>query len=184
MERRYFWGRQAENAIRGLMDAGEPERIVDHMCYHDDFWGVFKTVKSYTGFGPWMGFKVADMAERVLEIPVDFSTCTLGIYKDPRAGAAFILTGDRYQEITDDQLADVCYDIERHFCVNYDAPPAYDRPVNIQEVETILCKYKAHCYGAYPLGNDIVHVREGMKDWGDLAEELAQYLPKWEDTHG
>jgi hypothetical protein len=59
------------------------------------------------------------------------------------------------------------------------APPFQDRPINIQEVETVLCKYKAHCYGFYPYGNDTVHVAKALDGWGDLAQSMLSVLKKF-----
>jgi len=176
MERRYFYGLLAERTMHYLQDSGSPEAIVDDMCDHRWFQSVYNRVVSYSGFGPWMGWKVADMAERVLRYPVDFSDSELGIYKDPVQGAAFIDFGDKHYPISLDEL---------HACVNrmkdefqqFDAPPQADRPVNEQEIETILCKYKAHCYGFYPVANDTVHVIKALEGWGDLAEHILDYVP-------
>lgn len=176
MERRHFWGKIAKSTIQGLQDAGAPERIVEHMCDHTDFQACYDAVVSYWGFGPWMGWKVADMAERVLCYPVDFSNSDMGIYKDPVQGAAFIDFGDKYYPISMDEL---------HACVDrmvgefsaWAAPPWNDRLVNEQEIETILCKYKAHCYGFYPLNNDTYHVKQHLVGWGDLAQQLAVTVP-------
>ena len=57
------------------------------------------------------------------------------------------------------------------------APPFYDRPVNIQEVETVLCKFKAHYKHHYPMGNDSYHIRQALVGWGDLAQELSRWVP-------
>lgn len=180
MERRYFYGQQAANLLNGLEDYGDPEKVVDVMTCHTDFMSVFTNVKSFTGFGPWMGWKIADMAERVLCYDVDFSNSEIGIYKDPVMGAAFILTGDKNYDISADELASVVSDMDSQLSY-LKAPPYYDRPVNIQEIETVLCKYKAHCYGFYPLGNDTHHIHKGFEkqEWGDLAEELHGHLRKY-----
>lgn len=42
------------------------------------------------------------------------------------------------------------------------APPRYERPVNAQEAETILCKWKSHMGGHYRLGEDVVACRQGL----------------------
>ena len=184
MERRYFWGKQANNAIQFLEQSGTPEHIVDDMCNHTDFWDVYNAVCAYTGFGPWMGWKIADMAETVLRYDVDFSTATLGIYKDPVAGAAVIRFKDRYHPITDNELGEVVDDIITTF-KDVLAPPNLNRPVNIQEAETILCKYKAHVYGSYPLNNDTIHLHKAMREFKtDLGDHLAIFIPYVEESHG
>jgi hypothetical protein len=182
MERRYFWGKQAENTIAGLQAWGEPEAIVDYMTIHKTFQDASDAVQEFTGFGPWLGWKIVDCAERILAIPVDFSESTLGIYKDPVQGAAFVRFGDWRHPITEDELDE---EVERQVVEFRDllAPPFYDRPINIQEVETNLCKFKAHYKHAYPMGNDTFHVREGLIGWGDLAQELLRWCPKVKPGH-
>lgn len=180
MERRYFYGKQAEKCIQGLQDTGQPEAIVDHMTIHKDFQSAAKAVQSYRGFGPWMAWKVTDMAERVLRIPVDFSNSTLGIYKDPVMGAAWIKFGDKHHPITEQELDNVVLQLEKDFSGHL-APPHRDRPVNIQEVETVLCKYKAHCFGHYPLGKDTEDIAHGLRQYrSDLGDELLKFMVKEE----
>ncbi|GAG24444.1 unnamed protein product, partial [marine sediment metagenome] len=104
MERRYFYGDSAANLLNGLEEYGSPEKIADVMTCHTDFLDIFNNVKSFTGFGPWMGWKIADMAERVLCYNVDFSDSELGIYKDPVQGAAFIVYGDKHHDMPLDEL--------------------------------------------------------------------------------
>jgi len=45
----------------------------------------------------------------------------------------------------------------------YKAPPWFDRPLNIQEAETILCKYKSHTHGHYPVGKDVAAVKKALE---------------------
>lgn len=182
MERRYFWGKTAVGAIEYLQAWGEPEAIVDRMTIHTTFRGATEAIQSFNGFGPWMGWKVADMAERVLHIPVDFSESTLGIYKDPVQGAALVRFGDWKHPITEDELAEEVERQVREFA-GLMAPPYYDRPPNIQEVETNLCKFKAHWKGFYPMGNDTYHLRHSLVGWGDLAGELLRWVPLIKPGH-
>jgi len=58
----------------------------------------------------------------------------------------------------------------------YKAPPYQDRSINIQELETVVCKYKSHCNGHYPLGLDTVDIYHGLDGWGDAAQELKALL--------
>lgn len=182
MERRYFWGNSAAKCVQYLEDYGAPETVVDDMTDHETFAQVSKAVTSFYNFGPWMGWKVADMAERVLLYPVDFSDATLGIYRDPVQGAAMVLQGDWREPITDGQLQGVVNAQIREFS-DLLAPPYYDRPINVQEVETNLCKFKAHYKHHYPMGNDTYHVREALDGWGDLAQELLRWTPEIKPGH-
>ena len=57
----------------------------------------------------------------------------------------------------------------------------YERPVGLQEVETILCKWKSHMNGHYPLNNDIMEIRHGLKDWlpvSALARAFYDAMPE------
>jgi len=176
MERRYFWGDLALDTIRGLHDNfSSPEAAVEYMTNHKDFQSLSKAVQSCYGFGPWIAWKVGDMAERVLCHPVSFSDSTLGIYRDPVQGAAWIKFGDKRHAITEDELGEVVEMMENEFSGHL-APPYQDRPINIQEVETVLCKYKAHCFGHYPYGNDSIHVAKALDGWGDLAQHMKKTL--------
>jgi hypothetical protein len=176
-ERRHFRGKSAAKAVRYMKSLKiTPEEIVDDMCAHWHFSDVSKRVQTYYLFGPWIAWKIGDMAERILNYPISFKDTTLGIYKDPVQGAALIKYGDEDAPMDEGDLQEVCNRIEYHFR-NQLAPPFYDRDVNIQEVETILCKYKAHCFGHYPLGKDTREVTHGLSGWGDLAENLVQFMP-------
>jgi len=174
-ERRHFRGRTSANGIDCLHKFGSPEKVVEYMLEPCTFSGITERVKEFSGFGPWIAFKIADMAHSVFGLDVDYSDCTLGIYKDPRQGAALILHGDWRAPITDKELQRVVNKLQRQF-KNYLAPPFYKRPVGVMEVETILCKYKSHYKGRYPLFKDSREIYEALEGWGDLAEELRCHV--------
>jgi len=175
-ERRHFRGSAADKAIRYMIDFGSPEQVVDHMTAGNDFATVAAHAQEFPMFGPWISWKIADMAESVMQRVVDFSGAELGIYRDPVQGAALVKFGDKHYPITLEELHEVVNQLTNDFsdCL---APPRYDRIINIQEVETILCKYKAHVYWRYYAGMDIDEVAEGLHGWGDLAQELSLHLP-------
>ena len=202
-ERRHFRGKQA------VMAMAELEAKYGKLRYFEDvlarfvgaggeqpmsFQTVSKSVKAHRGFGDWIAFKVADMSERVLGYPVNFSDCALGIYKDPRQGAAVgYLAMDRAvytgpvdvkhhpwdYPITDDELkATVDYYVDLWRRKRAKALPDRSRLVNVQEIETIFCKYKSHLKGHYPVGKDTREIRHGLTGWGDLAATLQKGLPR------
>lgn len=166
------------------------------------FAGVSRAVQSHAGFGPWMAFKIADMAERVLGYTVDFSDCALSMYRDPTQGAALA----HYLRVirpANERLGDarspepfagqewrwpatpeiVREEVEHQLKTfrKYKAPPLGDRRVNIQEVETILCKWKSHYKGHYAVGKDTAEIGQGLMGWGDLSEQLSQNLNETRD---
>lgn len=183
-ERRHFRGQQAISAVQELRDKyPHPEKAVEEWCDHATYAAVAHAVQQNRGFGQWIAWKVADMAERVLPYSPDFSDADLGIYKDPRQGAALARFGDWKHPITDAELSETV----NALCVQFrakkrKAPPTNDRLVNVQEIETILCKYKSYVKGHYYVGKDIEEVGHGLEGWGDLAETLREALPSFGKT--
>lgn len=172
-ERRHFRGQQSAAAIRELADLNtSPENIVTDMAIHDTFRDVERKLKNYRGFGPWMTFKVADMAERVIGHPVSFEDCELDMYREPVRGAALIEHGDPDADV---DLKAVVKKLMKEFG-KYEAPPFHDRTVGLQEIETILCKYKSHHNGHYPLMNDIHEVGHSLRS-ASIAQPKQHRLP-------
>jgi hypothetical protein len=175
-ERRHLRGNNFKNCMTNLMlYHAKPETLVDCMTYGKNFQSIAVEVQKFCGFGPWISWKIADMTERVLCKPVDFSNAELGVYRDPVKGAALIKFGDQKHAITTDELYNVVKQLLKDF-KGYMAPPYQDRPLNIQEIETILCKYKSYVNGHYPLGNDTMDIYHGLQGWGDLAQQLSVSL--------
>ena len=173
-ERRHFRGRSSVTAIDWLASRfSEPADAVLSVV-GPTFGEVSRKVRQWPQFGPWIAFKVADMLERVLDVKVDFGDCALSIYREPVAGAELVarelaLPFKRADVVAAWLLNELDHPL---------APPRYDRPVNIQEAETILCKYKAHRAGRYPVGKDTREIRHGLRNAGILASELIQFLPE------
>lgn len=201
-ERRHFRGAQAVNAVfelakrypKGAEQALEGFFGGEPITYAS----VAAATQSHRGFGPWIAFKVADMSERVFGHKTDFSSCHLGIYKDPRQGAALArsqwglgltveetIAGKFWNEpITDDHLKEtVNYYVALWRKKKAKAPPHRDRLVNVQEIETIFCKYKSYLKGHYHVGKDIHEIREALSDTqlyvqdSGLANELFKAMP-------
>lgn len=161
----------AEQAVEGFI--GAPQGYACHT-----YKSVAAAVQKHRGFGEWIAFKIADMSERVLGYDTDFSDCHLGIYKDPRQGAALSRFGRWDHPITDEEVKDEFATIVKAL-KSFKAPPSYDRPVNIQEAETVACKAKSHAKGRYPLGKDTLEIRHGLAAWGgDVAKLLLMHMPK------
>jgi hypothetical protein len=178
-ERRHFRGEKAESAIRWFrgMYAG-PELAVDFASAGRTFQTVSASVKLWPQFGPWIAFKVADMLERVLGVPVDFSDCDLlSFYEEPRKAAEILVKRPGAGFRTDAQPQAAVDHLLRRFYF-HKAPPSNNRPLNIQEVETILCKWKSHLNGHYPVGKDTREIRHALDGWGPLAERLKGCLPQ------
>ena len=182
-ERRHFYGESAKQSILFLQSQfnGYAERIVDDMTYHSTVHEIVEAVKRYRGFGVWMGWKIADMSERVLGYDVDFSDPVPVMYGDVIKGMALMYYGDKNHDIGVEERNLVVNALNKDFS-HWTAPPWYDRQFNAQEGETVLCKYKAYFYGEYYIGKDIAEVSHGLsfaaKQGCDLAGHLLACMPE------
>ena len=127
-------------------------------------------------FGPWIAFKICDMLDRLGLQPVTFS---LGdaMYDSPTK-AAIVLFTQRTGETMSDQGAMVRWSVDLllHEFENFMAPPRQERPIGYQEIETILCKWKSHLSGHYPLYNDIREIHEGVLPWTPYSATARAFL--------
>jgi hypothetical protein len=199
-ERRHYRGAQAVSSMASLISLypkGATQAVEGFMGMGPRYTysNVSRHVMRHRGFGEWIAFKIADMSERVLGYDTDFSDCHLGIYKDPRQGAAVALyewkcaTDERTpfelqpwgKAISDSDLESTVKHYVKVF-KRFTAPGGKPRPVNVQEVETIFCKYKSHLKGHYPMGKDTREIGHGLDGWGDLALQLKAGLPTVQGT--
>jgi hypothetical protein len=170
LQRRY--GDMPEDMVSFIVSGGTPltMRIVSERA------------QQHRGFGPWIGFKIADMIDRVLGVGVDFDQAAVFMFKDPERAAMMLweqreaikypATAKPKREAILNAVAGY---LINHF-KDHTAPPLSDRPINIQEVETILCKWKSHMNGHYPLYNDIHEINTGLKPWVDKCVAARNFL--------
>jgi hypothetical protein len=149
----------------------------------------FRTVSAraqeHRGFGPWIAWKIADMLERVMGVPVDFSDADIFMYKDPEK-AAMMLFEQRYPlpsgaRVKKRVVLPKVLDYLLGEFSGFRAPPLSDRAVNIQEVETVLCKWKSHMNGHYGLFTDIREINNGLQPWVsscEAARAFYSHMPK------
>jgi hypothetical protein len=173
-ERRHFRGKNGMNAISFLKARfPNPEDAVtklQSLC-PATFPVVCAEVLSWNGFGPWMAFKICDMVERLLKSKIDFGSAKLELYDHP-AKAALMIAPNRNPSETARALA---AKLNADYCLK--APPDFSRPLNVQESETILCKYKAHLNGHYTIGKDSVDLKKSLVGWGNTAQRLVEFVP-------
>jgi hypothetical protein len=178
-ERRHFRGEKCVNAIDWFRGWElRPEAWVDSLYEnipnptHKD---IISRVTKWIQFGPWIGFKVADMLERCLGVPVTFSDEITLIYKEPRKALDILATSDEspYQHW---EVKNIYYELQERFSY-LQAPPALDRPCSHQELETVLCKWKSHINGHYPMGKDSLELFEALEGWGSTANKLQTFVP-------
>jgi hypothetical protein len=162
--------------------------VEDIVSKAPNYQAVSKQVQTHPMFGPWIGFKVADMIDRVLGIHIDFTEAAVFMFKDP-VKAAIMYSNQRcgyepkpeiHPELSHCTLNRYIIPTVTGELITYFhgvmAPPLYDRMVNIQEVETILCKWKSHINGHYPVGLDNREIREGVEPWVPYSKAAAQFL--------
>ena len=191
-ERRHFRGQQGIKAIAELAKQYEkkPEAMVDYITAGAPVYtAVAGRVKEHRGFGDWISFKVCDMTDRVMKIHVDFTEAAVFMFKDP-VKAALMFWRDTQKLPENAKPKDQTWVIHKvvetlsdHFS-EFLAPPFYDRPVGLQEIETILCCWKSHMNGHYPLFNDIREIREGIAPWiqySCAAEDFLKAMPPGEE---
>jgi len=193
-ERRHFRGRQGYASVYELSRAyPTPEKMIQFLAQPTadglaqlPFQTVADRAQTHRGFGPWMAFKIADMLERVLGVSVDFDQSTVFMFKDP-VKAALMLWRQRmdFQSyVQPNNRADVLnwvVGLLQEEFKDLKAPPTRDRPIGVQEIETVLCKHKSHLSGHYPLWNDTDEISAGLNEWSRCSETaglLLKHLPE------
>lgn len=172
-ERRHWRGQKCIDSVSALQARfNHPEEAVVSLENLRTLNQIEKSVGAWPQFGPWIAFKAADMLERVLGVPVEFSNDIITMYKDPREGAemAAPLLGFQTPQEASDHLLDALGSLP--------APGAESRRrnVNVQEVETVLCKWKSARKGHYFIGKDTRDHRDELAKWG--AQDLLAVYPK------
>lgn len=167
------------------------------------FQAVSKRAQEHVAFGPWIAFKVADMLERVSGVAVSFDAAEVFMFDSPREAAESVWESFADEATTykrklaeqgipwgqSDSDHAVCWSVAflNQAFKGMLAPPrgfwskAVARPIGLQEVETVLCKWKSHNNGHYPLNNDIREIRAGLAPWaerGGLARRFLDAMPK------
>lgn len=187
-ERRHFRGQKAINAVEHYTIAfPQPEMIsleFERPIRINGSTGLpFQTIRDRVvklpQFGPWIAFKVADMLERVMNVPIDFKDSDILMFDSPFESALEVWNnrlamGDE----TSPSMAvrKTTNWLVNYFSRHYAAPPRRDRPVGIQEVETILCKWKSHNNGSYPMGLDTHELHEGLEKWKIVSKTAHRLL--------
>lgn len=183
-ERRHFRGQKAIDAVAELRRSPLADRFALLEAAAPSYPAVAKAVGSLPQFGPWMAFKVADMLERCCEVPVDFDLGSVTMFDDPKKAAIMVWKVkagfDPYSDAIKPKdparaIREVCeYLIDQY--KDLSAPPSHDRAIGYQEVETVLCKWKSHMNGHYPVGKDTREIAEGLRVWAEVSDSAREFL--------
>lgn len=178
-ERRHFRGQKCVDAVENLraMSGGRPEFLVRGLTSCRTDRAVMTVVQSWPMFGPWIGFKAADMLERCAGVEITFDPNTGLLYEAPREGLIMLEARDNCPSGAHRSREELYQQLIFYFGGRL-APPAMDRPCGPQEVETILCKWKSYMGGHYHLGKDVHDHRGALAGWGETALRMLQHMPE------
>lgn len=174
-ERRHFRGQKCVDAVTSMSRRvnGLPEGHIRELKVFTNEQGVIDRLhRFWPMFGPWAGFKLADLLERCAGYKIQFSPNIGLMYKEPAAALDILAVEDPTRD------AKGHYAALLDWVATYKAPPGEDRPCGPAELETVLCKFKSMRGGHYFCGKDIVEVRHALKGWGETAERLLQATPE------
>jgi hypothetical protein len=133
-------------------------------------------VKNLYGFGEWVKWKVPDMIDRLGIASVEFTEADLvHMFDSSKKGA--MATCEQYRLIPFIESPLNRMTLAHRFVLRAmgkrRAPPLYDRPLNVQETETIFCKWKSHLGGHYPVGKDTHEIGLGLRRYGECPTTKA-----------
>lgn len=171
-ERRHWRGQKCVDSVDWLSAKFKhPEEAVLSLEGSRTLREVEDRMGSWPQFGPWISFKAADMLERVLGVPVTFPNSILTMYRDPLKATELArpLMGVETNQAVADTMLEAFGGM---MAPGFRGEAA--RLVNIQEVETVLCKWKSARGSHYHIGLDTRDHRAELERWG-AADLLAAY---------
>lgn len=164
-ERRHFRKNLAISSVNNLKDKfSSAEDMVDWLLdAGPSASNIMKRVKTLRGFGEWICWKIPDMLERLDLGMVEFVEQDLEhMFKTSKEGAKTLC--NVYDLNATNNLQEAHHFLIRRLGKRL-APPRYERVINVQETETILCKWKSHLGGHYPVGKDTIEIEAGLLDY-------------------
>jgi len=183
-ERRHFRGKLAIESIKKLQSRySSPEDLID--CVGEagpNVKPIMGRVKTLYGFGEWISWKVPDICERlgIMEVKFVDEDCHL-MFCSSIQGATEI--SQRYALSNDPVMAGHRYLIRKLGTLL--SPPIYDRRINVQETETICCKWHSHLGGHYPIGKDTIEIKHGLLRYKEskVAQKLLSVMDRLEKQY-
>lgn len=148
-----------------------------------DVGSVIKRAKTQYLIGTWLGFKVADLIDATLHIPVDQDDVNVFMYETPVKG---ILTYWRQREGLPESARPKDLPILILAANEYLAaqlghitiPHKEGEKIDLFCLETVWCKWYSHLSGHYPLNHDIDAINEGLIGWGLTASLFREAMPE------
>jgi hypothetical protein len=182
-ERRHYRGQAAIDSMAVISEL-DVNRFFFELAESDTLPEFREKVERLPLFGPWISFKAADMMERVLGVPIPFDNAAVFMFKDPREAA--IMLWRQQMDFPNDAfpkdlpaVLNGAVDYVLESLGDRKAPPSFDRRVNVQEAETVLCKWKSCVRGHYPDYNDLIEIRQGLDRWPqEIVHEFKEQFPR------
>lgn len=176
-ERRHFRGENGRKAIESIKPYGSPDKFWDAM-YADNYIDIRNNFKNISGFGDYFIWKYADYCDRVFDMPVNMDGAIKFLPKEPREGSRIVAEEMEMQPV-DDFESTIKYCLDECAKINLLAPPAFNRPVGLLEIETCYCMYKHTMRGNDYVGHDIMDKINVLKSVdSNIAAKMLPYLPK------
>lgn len=190
-ERRHFRGGLAASSIRKLR-ANYPEgpaRMLKELeqASRLGFGAAYHEALRWPGCGFWVAFKIADMAEAVLgySMPESPKEEVAPLFYEEVVKGAYAVIAASPREFPPRRAVQLALELLAPLsCLK---APHWEQRVRLcggRELETVLCKYKAHLNGHYPIGKDTFEVRHSLFAYAGarpqaqpLAARLLAALP-------
>lgn len=153
---------------------------------HPDANVALKQLQKFQGIGPWAAWKILDLLNCCLGFKFNFKNVDFRLaYEYPIRGMLLVAGEDeqKHRRVSNslyrNSMAEVMRQLEVGGVTKELAPPQYVRPINMQEIETCLCKYHSYYHSHYKAGEDIerLHMRIEKSPYPDIRE-LQPCLPK------
>lgn len=188
-ERRHWRGKAAvDSSIDIYQRFPKPEHLLDFIRYGAAAKGstpegvgvadIIRRTQTLVGFGPWIAFKVADMIDALGFNELDFSRSTVFMFDNPQAAA---IDAWRVQQGLPETAKPKQPVVIRDAVVDWllgefdglPCPHNRQRGIRVQEVETVLCKWKSHRSGHYGPLNDVREAIDGLECWRPYSATAA-----------
>lgn len=160
-ERRHFRGEAGMKALKAWSILWpEPERMIPSL-FGSTYFEVRSKARVVPQIGDYFVWKLADVQERVFHVPCDFTGAEKWSPKVPQEGAKLISTAPIEQV-----YAMIVEQMQPRM-----SPPAYDRPINMQEAETVCCVYHQYRGGGYTYGSRTAKAHRRLSAYESQANE-------------
>jgi hypothetical protein len=143
----------------------DPTAMLDHLCSGSlEAKAVISRASEHSGFGPWIGFKVADMIDALDIARVEQNDLSVFLYDTPRQSIL-----ENLPNLPIDADGSEERQLERAMLWLRDQlkdcrlPHRPSSAPDFFSIETVWCKHRSHRHGHYPIGHDIDEINHGLE---------------------